>query len=39
VICTVSLILDTLAWWLDQPVKKFSAEDIATILLRLVPLV
>jgi AcrR family transcriptional regulator len=36
VICTVSLIFETLAWWLGKPVGAFSVEQVAQILHRLV---
>lgn len=38
VVCTVSLILDTLAWWLAQPRDAYSIRQIAAILDRIVPM-
>lgn len=36
VICTVSLIVETVAWWLTPPSKALSVEEVAEILHRLV---
>lgn len=35
-ICSVSMIAETVSWWLDQEIGAFSSEEIATILHRLV---
>ena len=35
-ICAVSLIVETLAWWLAQPSGAFTVEAVALILHRLV---
>jgi AcrR family transcriptional regulator len=34
--CTVSLIVETISWWLTQPAEAFSIERVAKILNRLV---
>lgn len=34
-ICAATLIAETLAWWVGQPVDSYSVEEIATILYRL----
>jgi AcrR family transcriptional regulator len=36
VICTVSLMMDTLTWWLTRPADELSIQDVATILDRVV---
>ncbi len=36
VICTVSLITETVAWWLTQPPERLSVDQVARILHRLV---
>lgn len=33
--CTVSVIVETIAWWLDQPAGAFDTEQVAKILDRL----
>lgn len=35
-ICSVSLIVETISWWLTQPEGVYSFEDVANILQRLV---
>jgi AcrR family transcriptional regulator len=35
-ICSVSLIVDVITWWLAQPIDAYSADEIANILDRLV---
>ena len=34
--CTVSLIVETISWWLNQPAGSFGIEQVAKILNRLV---
>jgi AcrR family transcriptional regulator len=34
-ICAATLIAETLAWWVGQPAKAYSSEDVARILYRL----
>lgn len=36
VVCTVSLIVETLSWWLSQPPDAMSGEEVAHILNRLI---
>jgi hypothetical protein len=36
IICSVSLIADTLSWWLAQPAGAHSVDEVAAILDRLV---
>jgi AcrR family transcriptional regulator len=33
--CTVSLIVETIAWWLRQPPKRYTEESVAALLHRL----
>lgn len=35
-ICSVSLIVETVAWWLDQPPGTYSVDEMADVLHRLV---
>lgn len=35
-ICSVSLIVETIAWWLNQPAGAYSVDEVAQILHRLV---
>lgn len=35
-ICSVSLIVETISWWLTQPEEAYSFEDVSDILQRLV---
>lgn len=35
-ICSVSLIVETISWWLNQPVDQYSADEVAKILSRLI---
>lgn len=36
VVCSVALIVETVSWWLKQPAGEWSADQVASILQRLV---
>ena len=36
IVCSTSLIVETVAWWLAQPDGAWSAEEVAAILERLI---